>query len=120
MTLYSIFEKSQGKAALQRGPVAVPERFSWFAAILPPIYALANGLILTFVFWIAVVGGLFYVSQFIGDDASRGLYILIALFIGFEAPALRRDALLTRGYKWQGDIIAGGEDLAQLEYLTRK
>jgi len=39
MTLYSIFEKPQEKAAKRRArfapPVAVADRFSWLAALLP-------------------------------------------------------------------------------------
>jgi len=122
MTLYSIFEKPQGKAAKNRAPelippVAVPERFSWFAAILPPLFALINGLWLLLVFWIALVGGLFYISRVIGDDAATSLYLLVALFMGFEAPAFRRDGLLARGFIWRGDLIASGEDIAQRDYL---
>jgi hypothetical protein len=91
MTLYSIFEKENVQQASALGPVAVPERFSWFAAILPPVYALRYGLILALLFWIA---------------------------FGFEAPALRRDALTARGWIWQGDIIANGEDIAERDYLS--
>jgi len=122
MTLYSIFEKPQGKAAKNRAPevippVAVPDRFSWFAAILPPLFALFNGLWLLLVFWIALVGGLFYISRVIGDDAATSLYLLVALFMGFEAPAFRRDGLLARGFIWRGDLVANGEDIAQRDYL---
>ena len=123
MTLYSIFEKPQGKAAKGRvapavAPVAVPERFSWLAAILPPLFALLNGLWLLLVFWIALVAGLAYVSRVIGIDAAGWLYVVVAIFMGFEAPAFRRDGLLGRGYLWRGDMIASGEDLAQRDYLA--
>ena len=57
MTLYSIFEKPQGMAAKNRVPVVVPpvavaDRFSWFAALFPPVFALFNGLWLLLVFWV--------------------------------------------------------------------
>jgi hypothetical protein len=122
MTLYSIFEKPQGKAAKNRAaevlpPVAVPERFSWTAAILPPLFALLNGLWLLLVFWIALVLGLAYISRVIGTDAACALYVLVAVFMGFEAPSFRRDGLLARGYIWRGDIIASGEDIAARDYL---
>ena len=60
MTLYSIFEKPQGMAAKNRVPVVVPpvavaDRFSWFAALFPPVFALFNGLWLLLVFWVALV-----------------------------------------------------------------
>ena len=123
MTVYSIFEKPQGKAAKNRvpqliPPAAVADRFSWTAAILPPVFALFNGLWLLLLFWIVLVGGLWYVSRVIGDDAAIGLYVLVAVFLGFEAPAFRRDGLLARGFIWRGDVIARDEDLAQHDYLA--
>jgi hypothetical protein len=124
MTVYSIFEKPQGKAAKNRvpalvPPVAVPERFSWTAALVPPLFALLNGLWLLLIFWIALVAGLAYVGRVIGDDAAFWLYVLVAVFMGFEAPAFRRDGLLARGFVWRGDIIASGEDLAARDYLLK-
>lgn len=118
MTVYSIFEKPQAKAAKHRAPVAVAERFSWFAMLLPPVFALVNGLWLVLVFWIALVMGLGFASRIIGTDAAVSLYLLVAVFLGFEAPAFRRDWLAFRGYQWRGDIIAAGEDLAARDYLS--
>ena len=124
MTVYSIFEKPQGKAAKDRArgvipPVAVSDRFSWLAAILPPLYAVLNGLWLVLVFWIALVLGLAYISRVIGEDTAAWLYLLVAVFIGFEAPAFRRDALAARGFIWRGDVIAHGADIAERDYLAR-
>jgi hypothetical protein len=124
MTVYSIFEKPQEKAAKNRAPgpaapVAVPERFSWTAAVMPPLFAVLNGLWLLLVFWIALVVGLAYVGRVIGDDAAFWLYVLVAVFMGFEAPAFRRDGLLARGFVWRGDIVSAGEDLATRDYLLR-
>jgi hypothetical protein len=53
----------------------------------------------------------------IGDDAAIWLYVLVALFMGFEASAFRRDGLLARGFIWRGDLIAAGEDIAQRDFL---
>jgi hypothetical protein len=124
MTVYSIFEKPQEKAAKNRvpvllPPVAVSERFSWAAALFPPLFALFNGLWLLLIFWIALVLGLAYVSRVIGDDAAFWLYVLVAVFMGFEAPAFRRDGLLARGFVWRGDIVSSAEDLAARDYLFR-
>jgi hypothetical protein len=124
MTVYSIFEKPQGKAAKDRArdlvpPVAVSDRFSWFAAILPPLYALVHGLWLVLVFWIALVLGLAYISRVIGEDTAAWLYLLVAVFIGFEAPAFRRDAFLARGFIWRGEMVATGEDIAERDFITR-
>ena len=124
MTLYSIFEKPQGKAAKGRvrftPPVAVPDRFSWFAALLPPVFAVANGLWLVLLFWIALVAGLGYASLVIGQEAAGWLYVLVAVFIGFEAQSFRRDSLLIRGYRWAGDIVASAPDIAERDFLARQ
>jgi hypothetical protein len=118
MTLYSIFEKPQAKAAKDRAPVAIAERFSWFAMLLTPLFALVNGLWLLLIFWIALVVGLFYAARVIGSDAAFWLYALVVLFVGFEAPAFRRDWLVFRGWQWRGDIISSAEDLASRDYLS--
>jgi hypothetical protein len=43
---------------------------------------------------------------------------VVVVFLGFEAPALRRDWLLFRGWQWRGDVISSAEDLAQRDYLA--
>ena len=124
MTVYSIFEKPQGKAAKGRArftpPVAVADRFSLFAALLPPVFALAHGLWLLLLFWIVLVLGLSYASLVIGQDAATWLYVLVALFLGFEAQAFRRDSLLIRGYRWAGDVVASAPDIAERDFLARQ
>jgi hypothetical protein len=118
MTLYSIFEAEDLKRARANGPIAVPERFSWFAALLPPLFALRHGLILALLFWVAIVVGLGFAAPLIGQEACFWLYVLVAVFFGFEASALRRDALTARGWIWQGDIVASSEDIAERDYLS--
>ena len=125
MTLYSIFEKPQGKTAKERArpvtpPVAVADRFSWLAMLLPPVFAILNRLWLLLVFWVALVLGLAYISRVIGTDAATWLYVLVALFMGFEAPAFRRDALLARGYLWRGDMVSTGPDIAERDFLAQQ
>ncbi len=84
MTVYSIFEKPQGKAAKDRAPVAIPERFSWFAMLLPPVFALVHGLWLLLLFWIALVLGLAYAGRVIGPEAVFWLYV-----VGGRVPRFR-------------------------------
>ena len=125
MTVYSIFEIPHGKAAKNRAPklippAAVPDRCSWTAAIVPPLFALFNGLWLLLIFWIALVVGLAYVSRVIGVEAAGWLYVLVAAFLGFEAPAFRRDGYLARGYLWRGDVVSASEDLATHDFLSAR
>ena len=120
MTLYAIFERQDPAEAVVTGPVAVPERFSWFAFLLPPLFALRHGLILMLLFWILVVAGLIYAAPMIGTDAAAALYWLVAAFLGLEAAALRRDALVGRGWLWRGDLISSAADLAERDYLSHR
>jgi hypothetical protein len=116
MTMYSVFQapEIEGDDAL---PAVVPEKFSWFAAILPPVYALAHGLWLGFLAYVVAFVALMIIGKLIGGDAAFWLYILFAIGIGFEAPALRRRKLLRQGWLHRGDVIASGKDIAALEAL---
>ena len=114
MTLYAIFDPRPGKARL---PEVVPERFSWFAAILPPFFLLAHGLWLELIAWVLGVVALLVLSFYIGDGAAFALYLLAAISLGFAASGLRRHALQWRGWTPRGDRVAASADLAQLEAL---
>lgn len=115
MTLYSVFERSNEIA-----PAVVPEKFSWLAALLPPVYALVHGLWLGLVVYVVAVVALGFAGLWIGGEAVFWLYVLFALLIGLEAPAFRRRKLAARGWTWRGDVIAAAEDLAQRDWLSRK
>ena len=49
MTIYAVFDKDA-----REGPAGGPVRFSWFAALLPPLYALAHGLWLEFALYFVI------------------------------------------------------------------
>lgn len=115
MTVYSVFERPDAMA-----PAVIPEKFSWFAALLPPVYALVHGLWLALLLFAAIVIALVFGSVIIGDEAAFWLYVLLAVLIGFEAPAFRRRALKVRGWTYRSDVIAAGEDLAQRDWLRRR
>lgn len=114
MTLYAIFDPKPGKPDL---PVAVPEAFSWLAAILPPVFLLAHGLWLEVVAWVLAVAALVMLAGIIGDDTAVLLYLLGAIWLGFSASSLRRYALRQRGWRQRGERVALNAELAQLEAL---
>ena len=114
MTLYAIFDPKPGRPDL---PAAVPETFSWLAAILPPVFLLAHGLWLELVAWLLALVALFVLSGFIGDGAAFLLYLLGALWLGLAASGLRRHALAWRGWRQRGVRVALNADMAQLEAL---
>jgi Protein of unknown function (DUF2628) len=113
MTLYSVFDRANAAPE----PVAVPDRFSWFAAILPPLYMLRHGLWLALLGFFVAIVALSFLSLVVGDGASFWLYVLGAVLFGFEAGTLRRAKLWRRGLSYRTDIIASRPDLAEVEWL---
>jgi hypothetical protein len=114
VTLYAIYDPKPGRSAL---PAAVPEKFSWLAALLPPVFLALHGLWLELVgFGLALVA-LVLATRVVGDDATFLLYLLGAVWLGFAAPGLRHHALQWRGWRHRGARVALSADLAQLEAL---
>ena len=115
MTTYAVFDKDAMPV-----PAVVPERFSWFAALLPPVFAIVYGLWLELFVYVIGLVLLDRASDLIGGAASFWIYVLAAIWIGFEAPALRRSGLGRKGWRYRGDVIAGGDDLARLAGLASR
>lgn len=114
MTLYAIYDPEPGKPDL---PAVIPEAFSWFAAILPPVFLAVHGLWLELAAWLLKVVALAALSLVIGGDAAFALYLLVAIWFGFAAPGFRRHALKWRGWSHRGERVATSADLAQLEAM---
>lgn len=114
MTLYSVYERQN------RAPEAVADRFSWFAAVLPPVYALVHGSWLMLLGWVVLVAAVAGVAVYGGGEAALWTYILLAILIGFEAGSFYRRALRHRGWQHTGDYLAAEPDLAIVEALKRK
>ena len=113
MTLYSVYERHDEASA-------VADRFSWFAAVLPPVYALVHGLWLMLLGWVVLAAGIAALGLYGGGRAAFWTYILCAILIGFEAGTLHRRALRHRGWQYTGDYLAAEPDLAIVEALKRK
>lgn len=114
MTLYAIFEPKPGKPAL---PAAIPDKFSWLAALLPPVFFLRHGLWLALIGFITAFVCLTLAADVIGGDAATLVYALAAVWLGFAAPGLRHHGLTRRGWRHRGERVAASADLAQLEAL---
>ena len=115
MTTYSIFTRRADEA-----PASVPERFSWAAALLPPLYAMVHGLWIEFVAWGVTLAAIVALALVIGGEAAFWLYVLFAIFVGFEAAALRRGALLRDGWHHAAEIVAAAPDVAEVEWIKRR
>ncbi len=114
MTTYAVFDRNANAA-----PAAVADRFTGFAAIMPPSYFVAQGRVLALVGYIVAPAGGIAASNWIGDDVAFWLYVLLSIWIGFEASGFRRAALARSGWHYRADVIAAAADLAQVEWLKR-
>lgn len=114
MTLYAIFDPQPGKPHL---PSAIAERFSWAAALLPPVYMAVHGLWLPLVTWLAGFAALVLATPLVGPDATMALYLLGALFLGFSAPDLRRRQLVRSGWTFRSERFSASAEQAQLEAM---
>ena len=122
MSVFQVLQRPPGDfdPANESGAVFIEDRFSWFAALLPPVWALVHGLWIELIIWIVGMVALYGLNFLIGDEAVFYLYLLSAFFIGYEAANIRASALSRRGCTLAGDIVAGGEDLAEMEWLKQR
>jgi hypothetical protein len=115
MTVFSVYDRR-----LDEPPAVVPDRFSWFAALLPPVFGIAHGLWLATLGWfvgVMAIGGL---SLWLGADAGFWLYVLFAAWFGWEASGFERRALRRRGFVYRTERIAAAGDLAQVDWIKRR
>jgi hypothetical protein len=112
VTLYAIFDPKPGRPDL---PAAIPEKFSWLAAVLPPVFLAVRGLWLELAAWVLKVVALVVLSVFIGGGAAFLLYVLASVWFGFAAAGFRRHALIWRGWSHRGERVALSADMAQFE-----
>lgn len=115
MTTFAIFDRP-GEPV----PATVPEKFSWFAALLPPLFALVHGLRVELLAWGLALVVITAAGMYIGGEAAFWLYVVFAVWIGFEAAAFRRDALARKGWRHAAELVASGPDVAAVEWLGRR
>lgn len=116
MTLFALY-RSPDPAAL---PVAVAERFSWFAALLPPVHALFHRLWDQLGLFVIGVGLVILAGRFLGGETAFWLYLLFAITFGVAAPGARRRAFQRRKFAPTGHLYAGDADLARLAVLESR
>lgn len=118
MPLFEIVTPRTGSDPLKT--VFIGDRFSWGAALLPPVWALIYALWLEAFGWFVMTALIAVAGLFIGGEAAVWLYMLFALWIGFAASDLRLAALERRGNVSAGTRIAEDEFLAERDWLEEK
>lgn len=118
MRLYSIYEKAVegGEEELE----IVADKFSWFAAILTPIWCLVHLMWLELLAYVGVAFILGFVTFFVGEDASWWIGILVALLIGFEAGSIRGRFLERKGFVLKAMVPAATHDDAAYRYMATR
>ena len=95
----------------------IRHRFSWGAALLPPVWAIFHGLWLEAFGWVAGAALIMALAFFAGADAGFWLYLLFAAWFGWSAADLRIAALKRGGYREAAMLVAEDEMLAERDFL---
>jgi hypothetical protein len=115
MTLYSVFDRRRDEA-----PALVADRFSWFAALLPPAFAVVHGLWLELVAFVVAIALIVLASTWLGGEAGFWIYVLLALWLGYEAGAIRRRALRRQGFVYRSERFARDADSIAVDWVRRR
>ena len=107
--------------ALETGtsPVAIADKFSWAAALLPPVWALVHRLWLELAAILFFMIGLDLAASYIGAEAAFWIYVAAAVWLGFEAPQLRAGAYTRKNFSESASLLAPSADLAVLKFLRQ-
>jgi hypothetical protein len=97
-------------------PRIIADTFSWSALLVTPLWALGHRLWLVLTIWLVGTLTLILFATFVGGDLAFWLYVLGAIYVGFEASSLRGAKLAASGFVHRADLIAPDADLADLEW----
>lgn len=118
MAAYVVMEPPAGMAA-DRTPVFVRDGFHWLAFLLPPVWLAFHRA------WVpallAVLASVLFgvVAERAGlGPAGALLSLLVSLYVGLEAAALRLAALRRRNWTEAGVVEADSQADAELRYLV--
>lgn len=95
--------------------VFVSDDFSWGAALLGPIWLALNQLWIALIAYVAGTAVLSWLLSALGynETATTVLVLAINVWLGFEAPALKRMALARAGWTEAGSV--SGRDAGECE-----
>ncbi len=117
MALFQILQKANKQNQIwDENNVLIEDRFYWLAAIFPPLWLISKNLWLEFILWLAFIFFLSAITSLIGEEASFWLYIISAIWIGFEAPNILARALKRKGFEFIGEILADNFEKAQIKW----
>jgi hypothetical protein len=114
MRFFTIHERP-GKTGGDADLLAVKTGFSWWAAVLPPLWLLRHRLWLGFVLYMlfSTVFGLALEFADIADPAATALGLALSVLIGVSAHDFRRWTLARHGWRMAGVLRADTADDAE-------
>ena len=118
MAVYTIHMRGDGPDAA-RAAVFVLEGFSKSAFVFGPFWFLRHRLWLAALAWIFALLLLGLASSVLSVLATFWLAVLFAALTGLEANALRRRALVRRGYPIADIATGAGRDTAERQFFAR-
>ncbi len=118
MPLFEVMVPQSGADPLESE--LVRDRFSFGAALLPPIWALMHGLWLEMFGWIVGLVLIIVAGLFVGGTAAFWLYVLFALWFGSAASDLRIAALARSGYRDAGARVAADDMMAEHDFIVEQ
>ena len=97
--------------------VFVKEGFSWPAFLFPLIWLLYQRLWLAFALYLLAVAAIGTAAADLPGGPLVALVLALNLILGFEANDLKRRAMLRRGYREEGPVLAEGLLHAETRYF---
>ncbi|HEY1541608.1 MAG TPA: DUF2628 domain-containing protein [Xanthobacteraceae bacterium] len=122
MTVYMVFEPPppRGDALKRAERIAfVPDRFTWSAFLLAPLWMLWHRLWIVLAGYIGVSVAISLALRAAGVDADARSFalMLFALLIGFEATSLRRWTLRLKGWREVGAVVGDSRETAEQRFF---
>lgn len=102
MAVWTVWEHDRFEPDSRKAERAIFVRdgFSCLAVIFGPLWLLAHRMILVLIaYLVVVVAANIAAAEQLGDDAAFFVSMLLTLWFGFEATALRRWSLARRGWR---------------------
>lgn len=100
--------------------VVVPDKFSWFAALLTPVWCLVHLMWLELLAYVGVAFILGFVTFFVGEDAAWWIGILVAILIGLEAGSIRGRFLERKNYVLKAIVPSSSSEDAAYRYTATR
>jgi hypothetical protein len=99
----------------------VRDGFSWLAFLFSPLWLLANGMIVVLVAYLAVsAAAAVAVDRTLGTEMAVVVSVALALWLGFEARALRRWSLARRGWTMTAVVEGKRFETAERRYVSAR